>query len=348
MEADQLNLIQNASQTSPPAPPSCGGIFDYDAKKSRLVEVAQDPRRSRHLVRRASARRTSARSAHARGDRRQRGEIESGLATRRALRARQAKATTTRCARWRDVTRHREARRRPRIPPHVLDPMDPNNCFVDINAGQGGTEAQDWAQMLLRMYLKYCDRKGSRRSCSKRAPAKSRAEERLDQGDRPYAYGHFRTENGIHRLVRKSPFDSNARRHTSFASVFVYPRSTRPSRSRSTRRTCASTPTALRRGRPAREQDRLRGAHHAPADQHRRFFAERPSQHRKPRRSVRDAEVEALRSWRCARSTSRSRSSRTQDRYRLGAPDPLVTVLDSRASRTCAPNVEVGTHAGVC
>jgi len=104
------------------------------------------------------------------------------------------------------------------------DPMDPNNCFLDINAGQGGTEAQDWVQMLLRMYLKYCDRKGFKaelleESEGEVAGLKSASVKVIG----PYAYGHFRTENGIHRLVRKSPFDSNARRHTSFAAVFVYP-----------------------------------------------------------------------------------------------------------------------------
>jgi peptide chain release factor 2 len=104
------------------------------------------------------------------------------------------------------------------------NPMDPNNCFVDINAGQGGTEAQDWAQMLLRMYLKYCDRKGYKvevldESEGEVAGLKSAS----IKVNGPYAYGYLRTETGIHRLVRKSPFDSNARRHTSFASVFVYP-----------------------------------------------------------------------------------------------------------------------------
>jgi peptide chain release factor 2 len=104
------------------------------------------------------------------------------------------------------------------------DPMDPNNCFVDINAGQGGTEAQDWTQMLLRMYLKYCDKKGFKyelmdESAGEIAGLKSASVKIV--GD--YAYGHLRTETGIHRLVRKSPFDSNARRHTSFAAVFVYP-----------------------------------------------------------------------------------------------------------------------------
>ena len=104
------------------------------------------------------------------------------------------------------------------------DPMDPSNCFMDINAGQGGTEAQDWTQMLLRMYLKYCDRKGFKyelleESAGEVAGLKSASIKVIA----PYAYGHLRTETGIHRLVRKSPFDSNARRHTSFSAVFVYP-----------------------------------------------------------------------------------------------------------------------------
>ena len=104
------------------------------------------------------------------------------------------------------------------------NPMDPNSCFVDINAGQGGTEAQDWTQMLLRMYLKYCDRRGFKtelleESQGEVAGLKSASIKVIG----PYAYGYLRTETGIHRLVRKSPFDSNARRHTSFASVFVYP-----------------------------------------------------------------------------------------------------------------------------
>ena len=102
--------------------------------------------------------------------------------------------------------------------------MDPNNCFVDINAGQGGTEAQDWTQMLLRMYIKYCDGRGFKtelleESAGEVAGLKS-ASVKVSGS---YAYGYLRTETGIHRLVRKSPFDSNARRHTSFASVFVYP-----------------------------------------------------------------------------------------------------------------------------
>jgi peptide chain release factor 2 len=102
--------------------------------------------------------------------------------------------------------------------------MDSHNCFLDIQAGAGGTEAQDWAQMLMRMYLRWADKHGFKtevtdisegevagiKSCSMRI-----------EGE--YSYGWLRTETGVHRLVRKSPFDSNARRHTSFASVFLSP-----------------------------------------------------------------------------------------------------------------------------
>ena len=102
--------------------------------------------------------------------------------------------------------------------------MDPNNCFLDIQSGSGGTEAQDWASILERMYLRYCEKKKFKvevleESAGDVAGIKS-ASLKIS-GD--YAFGHMRTESGVHRLVRKSPFDSNNRRHTSFASVFVYP-----------------------------------------------------------------------------------------------------------------------------
>src|SRR5687767_12678154 len=104
------------------------------------------------------------------------------------------------------------------------NPADPNNCFVDIQAGSGGTEAQDWAAILERMYLRYCERKGFRAEVLEESPGEVAGLKSATfkvSGD--YAYGHLRTESGVHRLVRKSPFDSNARRHTSFAAVFVYP-----------------------------------------------------------------------------------------------------------------------------
>ena len=104
------------------------------------------------------------------------------------------------------------------------DPLDPANCFFDIQAGSGGTEAQDWAAMLLRMYLRYCERKGYRTELLEETSGEVAGIKSASvkvEGD--YAYGYLRSEVGVHRLVRKSPFDSNARRHTSFASVFVYP-----------------------------------------------------------------------------------------------------------------------------
>jgi peptide chain release factor 2 len=104
------------------------------------------------------------------------------------------------------------------------NPMDPNNCFVDIQAGSGGTEAQDWAAMLERMYLKYCEKQSFKVEVleeSEGEVAGIKSATLKVEGE--YAYGYLRTETGVHRLVRKSPFDSGNRRHTSFASVFVYP-----------------------------------------------------------------------------------------------------------------------------
>ncbi len=102
--------------------------------------------------------------------------------------------------------------------------MDPANCFIDIQAGSGGTEAQDWAGMLERMYVRYGERRGFKVEVleeSEGEVAGLKSATLKFSGD--YAYGYLRTETGVHRLVRKSPFDSNARRHTSFSSVFVYP-----------------------------------------------------------------------------------------------------------------------------
>ncbi len=104
------------------------------------------------------------------------------------------------------------------------NPADPMPCFLDIQAGAGGTEACDWAQMLLRQYLRYCERKDFKVEIMEETEgdvAGIRSATLKIEGD--YAFGHLRTETGVHRLVRKSPFDSSGGRHTSFASVFVYP-----------------------------------------------------------------------------------------------------------------------------
>lgn len=103
-------------------------------------------------------------------------------------------------------------------------PHDRSNCFISINAGAGGTESQDWAEMLLRMYLRYCERKGWRTDITDyQAGDEAGVKGVTFAVTGEYAYGYLKAEVGIHRLVRISPFDSNARRHTSFASVFAFP-----------------------------------------------------------------------------------------------------------------------------
>ncbi len=101
---------------------------------------------------------------------------------------------------------------------------DPNDCYLEVHAGAGGTEAQDWAEMLLRMYTRWAESKGHKvewleESIGEEAGLKSSTIKIM--GD--YAYGWLKTESGVHRLVRISPFDSSARRHTSFSSIWVYP-----------------------------------------------------------------------------------------------------------------------------
>jgi peptide chain release factor 2 len=104
------------------------------------------------------------------------------------------------------------------------NPADPSNCFVDIQAGAGGTEACDWAGMLLRQYLKYAERKGFKTTMEDETAGDiAGIKSATIKVEGEYAFGLLRTETGVHRLVRKSPFDSAGGRHTSFASLFVYP-----------------------------------------------------------------------------------------------------------------------------
>lgn len=102
--------------------------------------------------------------------------------------------------------------------------MDENNAFLDIQSGSGGTEAQDWAEMILRMYLRWGESKGFKTTLEEASPGDvAGIKSATIRFEGEYAFGWLRTETGVHRLVRKSPFDSGNRRHTSFASVFVSP-----------------------------------------------------------------------------------------------------------------------------
>jgi len=103
-------------------------------------------------------------------------------------------------------------------------PHDRNSCFISINPGAGGTESQDWAEMILRMYLRYCEKKGWKTTITDyQSGDEAGIKSATFSVSGEYAYGYLKAEAGIHRLVRISPFDSNARRHTSFASVYAFP-----------------------------------------------------------------------------------------------------------------------------
>jgi peptide chain release factor 2 len=122
------------------------------------------------------------------------------------------------------VTQVRSAMERTELALILGGPDDRRNAIVTLHPGAGGTEAQDWAEILLRMYLRWCDRRGYRKDILEYQPGEEAGVKSVTftvEGD--YAYGYLKAEAGIHRLVRISPFDANSRRHTSFASVFVYP-----------------------------------------------------------------------------------------------------------------------------
>ena len=212
--------------TSPSVPSSYGGIFDYAAKAARLREVSaaledpkvwDDPKRAQDLGRENR----SLEAVVLEIDR-----IERELADQRELfeLSREEDDDATLLAIGNDAAATARRVENMEFRRMFSNPMDPGNCFIDIQAGAGGTEACDWAAMLLRQYLRYCERQGFKvevleESAGDVAGIKS-ASIKVD-GD--YAYGKLRTETGVHRLVRKSPFDSSGGRHTSFASVFVYP-----------------------------------------------------------------------------------------------------------------------------
>jgi peptide chain release factor 2 len=207
-------------------PRTCGGIFDYDAKAARLAflskelekpDVWSDAKRAQDLGREKKqleavvARLDS--TATALGDSLALFELAEAERDEGALESI-----------GRDVTALEAAVADMEFKRMFSNPMDPNNCFVDIQAGTGGTEAQDWAAMLERMYLRYCERKGFKAALLEESPGEvAGVKSATLRVNGAHAYGHLRTESGVHRLVRKSPFDANNRRHTSFASVFVYP-----------------------------------------------------------------------------------------------------------------------------
>ena len=214
------------SPTSPPGVANYGGIFDYDVKASKLEEVnraLEDPavwnnaERAQELGKEKrqledvvlTLQKIDAQSRDLK-DLFELAEAEDDDDTFEAVEA--------------DLVELQGAIEKLEFRRMFSNPMDPNNCFIEIQAGAGGTEAQDWAGMLERMYLRYGEKKGFTVELMEETEGEVAGIKNCTiKFSGEYAYGYLRTETGIHRLVRKSPFDSNARRHTSFTSVFVYP-----------------------------------------------------------------------------------------------------------------------------
>ena len=216
----------NASKTCKRARRRLGGIFDYPLKAERLEEVERELERPsiwdnpEEATKLGQERAALASVVQGLDDIRQ--GLQDAFDLIELAEAEDDEATVN--AALEDVSRieHRiedlEFRRM------FSGELDPNNAFLDIQAGSGGTEAQDWASMLLRMYLRWGEARGFKTELIEESPGdvagiKSATIEFTGE----YAYGWLRTEIGVHRLVRKSPFDSGNRRHTSFAAVFVSP-----------------------------------------------------------------------------------------------------------------------------
>ncbi|OYY43389.1 MAG: peptide chain release factor 2 [Gallionellales bacterium 35-53-114] len=205
---------------------NCGGIFDFAGKQDRLAEVVslaedpaiwQDSKRSQELGRERKMLEGVVLNLN---------QVESTLNDAKELMemALAENDDDSLLSIADDIERMEKLVSAMEFRRMFSGEMDANNAFIEIQAGSGGTEAQDWASMLLRMYLRYCERKGFQVEILEQSDgevAGIKGASLKVTGE--YAFGHLRTETGVHRLVRKSPFDSGNRRHTSFSSVFVYP-----------------------------------------------------------------------------------------------------------------------------
>src|SRR5471030_199830 len=214
------------SRTCPSAPKLFGGIFDYDQKHERLTEVNREledpavwnkPEYAQELGRERAALAQIVDTLD---------ELNTGLGDCRDLLDMAVEENdegavgdvVAELARLEENLAKLEFRRM------FSGEMDANNAYLDIQAGSGGTEAQDWANILLRMYLRWADKRGFDATIMELSAGEVAGIKGATVHIKgPYAYGWLRTETGVHRLVRKSPFDSGNRRHTSFASVFVSP-----------------------------------------------------------------------------------------------------------------------------
>lgn len=207
-------------------PLSFGGIFDFDVKKERLVEVERElevpdvwnnPENAQALGRERASLELVVNTIET---------LESGLLDAKelldlAVEEQDESALNDVVSELDSLSAELEALEFRRM---FSGEMDPNNAYLDIQSGSGGTEAQDWASMLLRMYLRWGEKKGFKTEIIELSDGDvAGIKSATIQFTGEYAFGWLRTETGVHRLVRKSPFDSGNRRHTSFASIFVSP-----------------------------------------------------------------------------------------------------------------------------
>ncbi len=215
-----------SSKTSQNALTFSGGIFDYAGKKERLTEVElelaepsvwDDPDRAQDLGRERSALEAVVKTID---------DLDSGISDSRelldmAVEEDDEDSVAEVASELESLQQQLETLEFRRM---FSGETDPNNAYLDIQAGSGGTEAQDWAEMLLRMYLRWGEAHGFKTTLEEASAGEVAGIKSATihfQGE--YAFGWLRTETGVHRLVRKSPFDSGNRRHTSFTSVFVSP-----------------------------------------------------------------------------------------------------------------------------
>ena len=226
MEAERINLLNNTLADLEKRSGEIRVYLDYDGKKDRLEEVVglsedpelwNDPKRAQEIGKERKVLEGIVLTLD---------NIASGIDDNRLLidMALEEGDEDSFAAIEEDVAELEKQMAELEFKRMFNQPADVNNCFIDITAGAGGTEAEDWAGMLLRMYVRYGERKGFKVEIMEQDDGEiagiNRATIRVE-GE--YAYGLLRTETGVHRLVRHSPFDSNNKRHTSFASVFVYP-----------------------------------------------------------------------------------------------------------------------------
>ena len=226
MEAERINLLNNTLADLEKRSSEIRVYLDYDGKKDRLEEVVglsedpelwNDPKRAQEIGKERKVLEGIVLTLDS---------IAGGIDDNRLLidMALEEGDEDSFAAIEEDVAELEKQMAELEFKRMFNQPADVNNCFIDITAGAGGTEAEDWAGMLLRMYVRYGERKGFKVEIMEQDDGEiagiNRATIRLE-GE--YAYGLLRTETGVHRLVRHSPFDSNNKRHTSFASVFVYP-----------------------------------------------------------------------------------------------------------------------------